>query len=189
MKKVFIIMMMALMSLGAQAQEQLVFEQVVTKDGKSSEQIYDVIKRWIATTYKSAKDVIQLDSPNKELTLKAKIEYKEKSMTWAAASGYIDYTVDFLIKDNRFKVIIGPFSHVSTHYKWGAEWSNGILYKGEPNDELFEKLGIKKIARKQYREIDKRVKPLTQKEIETIMYSLLNKLDNVAESNDKDWDF
>lgn len=101
-------------------------------------------------------------------------------MTWAAASGYIDYTVDFLIKDNRFKVIIGPFSHVSTHYKWGDQWSNGLLYKGEPNDELFETLGIKKIARKQYREIDKRVKPLTKTEIETIMYSLLNKLDNDA---------
>lgn len=189
MKKVLIVFMMALMSLGAQAQEPLVFEQVVTKEGKTAEQIYDLVKRWIASTYKSAKDVIQLDTPNKELTLKAKIEYKEKSMTWAAASGYIDYTVDFLIKDNRFKVIIGPFSHVSTHYKWGDQWSNGLLYKGEPNDELFETLGIKKIARKQYREIDKRVKPLTKTEIETIMYSLLNKLDDNAESNDKDWDF
>lgn len=189
MKKVFIVLMMALFSLGSQAQEPLVFEQVVTKEGKTAGELYSLIKRWVATTYKSAKDVIQLDTQDKEITLKAKIEYQEKSMTWAAASGFIDYTVDFLIKDNRFKVIIGPFSHVSTHYKWGAEWSNGILYKGEPNDELFEKLGIKKMARKQYREIDKRVKPLTQKEIETIMYSLLNKLDNVAESNDKDWDF
>lgn len=78
MKKVLIVFMMALMSLGAQAQEPLVFEQVVTKEGKTAEQIYDLVKRWIASTYKSAKDVIQLDTPNKELTLKAKIEYKEK---------------------------------------------------------------------------------------------------------------
>lgn len=189
MKKVFIMLAMAFMSLGVQAQEPLVFEQVVTKEGKNAEEIYNLVKRWIAVTYNSAKDVIQLDSPNKELTLKAKIDYKENSMTWAAASGYIDYTVDFLIKDNRFKVIIGPFSHVSTHYKWAKEWSNGILYKGELTDELLDSIGIKRIARKQYKAIDKRVRPLTRTEIETIMFSLLNKLDDLNKSEDKDWDF
>lgn len=189
MKKVFIVLMMALFSLGSQAQEPLVFEQVVTKEGKTAGELYSLIKRWVATTYKSAKDVIQLDTQDKEITLKAKIEYQEKSMTWAAASGYIDYTVDFLIKDDRFKVIIGPFSHVSTHYKWGKEWSNGVIYKGEITDELLNQIGIKKIARKQYREIDKRVRPLTKTEIEKIMYSLINKLDNVEKSDEKDWDF
>ena len=182
-------MMMALMSLGAYAQEPLVFNQVISKEGKTSDQLYDLIKKWTVVTYKSAKDVIQLDSPGKELTLKARIDFKVNNMTWAAASGYIDYTVDFLIKDNRFKVIIGPFTHVSTHYKWGPQWSNGILYKEEPNNELFEKIGIKKLARKQYREIDERVRPLTKKEIETIMYSLLNNLDNMEKLGNNDWDF
>ena len=77
---------MALMSLHANAQDPLVFEQVVTKEGKNAEEIYNLIKRWVAITYNSAKDVIQLDNPNKEITLKAKIDYKESSMTWAAAS-------------------------------------------------------------------------------------------------------
>lgn len=189
MKKIIIMFVMALMSLHANAQDPLVFEQVVTKEGKNAEEIYNLIKRWVAITYNSAKDVIQLDNPNKEITLKAKIDYKESSMTWAAASGYIDYTVDFLIKDNRFKVIIGPFTHISTHIRWGKEWSNGMLYKGELTDELLDSIGIKKIARKQYRAIDKRVRPLTKSEIETIMLSLLNKLDDSTQSNDKDWDF
>ena len=189
MKKIAFIFISVLMSMQVCAQEPLVFEQVVTKDGQNAEQIYELIKRWIATSYNSAKDVIQLDNPNKELTLKAKIDYKENSMTWAAASGYIDYTVDFLIKDNRFKVIIGPFAHVSTHYKWGKEWSNGLLYKGELSDELLDSIGIKKIARRQYKAIDKRVRPLTKTEIEKIMFSLLNKLDNLGKSDDKDWDF
>lgn len=189
MKKIITLIVWVLMGLNCQAQEPLVFEQVITKEGKTAEEIYNLIKRWVATSYNSAKDVIQLDNPSKEITLKAKIDYKESSMTWAAASGYIDYTVDFLIKDNRFKVIIGPFSHVSTHLKWGKEWSNGLLYKGELTDELLDSIGIKKIARKQYKAIDKRVRPLTKNEIETIMFSLLNKLDDSTGSNDKDWDF
>lgn len=189
MKKVFIVLMMALLSLGIQAQEPLVFEQVITKEGKTAGELYSLIKRWVATNYKSAKNVIQLDTQDKEIMLKPKIDFQEKSLTWAAASGYIDYTVDFLIKDDRFKVIIGPFSHVSTHYKWGKEWSNGVIYKEEITDELLDNIGIKKIARKQYRAIDKRVRPLTKNEIETIMYSLINKLDNVEKSDEKNWDF
>ena len=100
-------------------------------------------------------------------------------MTWAAASGFINYTVDFLIKENRFKVVIGPFYHVSTHYKWGDQWSNGVLYKDELTNEFLDKIGIKKLARKQYRAVDERVRPLTKIEIENIMHSLLSELDEL----------
>ncbi len=189
MKRLIILFVLALMMSNIRAQEALVFETVINKEGQTTEDLYNLIKRWIAHNYNSAKDVIQLDNPNKELTLKAKINYEEKNMTWAAASGYIDYTVDFLIKDNKFKVIIGPFSHTSTHIKWGKEWSNGLLYKDELTDELFEKIGVKKIARKQYREVDKRVQPLAKKEIEQITLSLANEVDNLEKSKKDDWDF
>ena len=42
-----------------QAQEPLVFEQVVTKESKNATELYDLIKRWVALNYNSANDVIQ----------------------------------------------------------------------------------------------------------------------------------
>lgn len=189
MKKTILLLMMALLCLCVRAQEPLVFNQVIEKEGKTSEQLYSLIKKWVTVSYKSAKDVIQLDEPGKELTMKAKIDFKVRNLTWAAASGYIDYTVDFLIKDNRFKVIIGPFSHVSTQLEWGAAWSNGIVYKEKPDDKTFEKIGVKKIARRQYRAIDERVRPVIINEIETIVHSLIDYLDNRGKPGNDEWDF
>ncbi len=189
MRKFILLIVVSLMGGIAMAQEPLIFEHVVTKEGKTAKDFYETIKRWTATRYTSAQDVIQLDNPDKEITLKAVIPFEVNSLTWHAASGYISYTVDFLIKDNRFKIIIGPFIHVSTEPRFGKDWSNGVVYKDSLTNDFLKSIGHGGLKKKQYRAIDKRVRPLTRIEIESITSSLIQELENVGVKRKNDWDF
>lgn len=75
--------------------------KVVEWPGKSSVEILDELRIWTASTFNSAKDVIQLDKEGRFI-VKGVDNYS------VAGSGLytLSYTVDFQIKDEKFRYII-----------------------------------------------------------------------------------
>lgn len=186
MKKIVFVLAMMMAVSYAMAQEPLSYSEVIQQEGKSSSEIYKSVKKWFAKTFRSAQDVIQYDGAGEEVSGKAVIVYEEKSMTWAAASGLIYYNIEVKVKDGRFKVVIDNFIHKSTHPTWGEKWSNGLVYGNELTDDQLKAIGHGGLAKKQYRAIDKRVKPLCFNEIASLVASLKTFMSEEQKEND-DW--
>lgn len=184
MKKVFVLMAVITASFCAMAQEPLSYTEVIQQQGKSSSEIYKQVKKWFAVTFKSAQDVIQYDGAGEEITGKAAIVYDEKSMTWAAASGLIYYNIEVKVKDGRFKFTMDNFIHKSTHPTWGEKWSNGLVYKNMPSDEELKAIGHGGLAKKQYKAIDERIRPLCFKEIAGLVASIKAYMEKQQQEDD-----
>jgi hypothetical protein len=83
------------------------FSDVVTADSVSQIDLYQNAKRWFVTTYKSAKDVIQLDDKETgEIIGKGvfKIDYFQRKPS-------IYHTISIKVKDGRYKYTITDLSY------------------------------------------------------------------------------
>jgi hypothetical protein len=76
------------------------YYKIIKVDSLSKEQIYDRSKEWIALNYKSANDVIQLDTENKIIVKGVfKIPYLNSEQIY-------NHSLIFSFKDSRYKVDI-----------------------------------------------------------------------------------
>ena len=187
MKKVLFLLLLVIFSSNAYSQEPMAFSEVIQQEGKSASDLYKVVKKWFAVTFVSAQDVIQYDDAGNEITGKARISYECKNLTWAASSGFISYMVDVRVRDGRLKVVISDFIHQSTDLRFGKEWSNGVVFKELPTDEQLKALGHGGLAKKQYKAIDKRVRPLCIQETASLVASLKNYLLKNKVEVEEDW--
>lgn len=173
----------------AQTQSALSFSEVIQQEGKNPEQIYSELRNWFVRTFTSSQDVIQYEQENKTISAKATFPYICRSLTWSASSGYVSYNIYIRIKDGRFKITIDNFIHHSTDPNFGDAWSNGLVYKDELSDEELKQLGFKALMRKQYKAIDKRVRPLCYEESAKLLVSLKDFLENSKNMQDIDDDW
>ena len=94
------------------AQEKLSFSEVIPVDSVNKTQIYAMVRGWVATTYNSAQDVIQMDDKDAGIIIcSALFEYSYGKLRYAAYEGAIDYTLKIQIKDGRFKGELSNFIH------------------------------------------------------------------------------
>ena len=92
----------------------------------SKEEIYNKIKEWVAINYKSAQDVIQLDSKDK-IIIKGNISYNYQGETKDAPlfDLRLDNTMIFSIRDNKYKIDFTPTKAIR---KQGGTTVNDWLY-------------------------------------------------------------
>ncbi|MCK9203427.1 MAG: DUF4468 domain-containing protein [Bacteroidales bacterium] len=94
----------------------ITYTEVVQVPGKTKDEIYFASKTFIATTFRSAKDVIQLDDKeNGELIVKG--NFKEcvgmSMRSWGNCDQIVSFTLNIQTKDGRFKYKIDNFQHES----------------------------------------------------------------------------
>ncbi|MBX2969410.1 MAG: DUF4468 domain-containing protein [Cyclobacteriaceae bacterium] len=75
------------------------YTKVVQVEGVTKDELYLRAKKWFVTTYKSAKDVIQLDDKESG-TIVGKGNFR---ITYYAREPLIDHTISISVKDGRFK--------------------------------------------------------------------------------------
>jgi hypothetical protein len=83
------------------------YSEVVQVDSTTKSSLYKKAKRWFITTYKSAKDVVQLDDQESgEITGKGsfKISYYTREPN-------ISHTISVYVKDGRYKYLITQLSY------------------------------------------------------------------------------
>jgi len=80
---------------------------IVQVDSISKNTLYLRAKQWFVKTYKSAKDVIQLDDKeNGEITGKGNFQ-----ISYYTRDSYINHTVSIYVKEGRYKYIITQFTY------------------------------------------------------------------------------
>lgn len=129
MKLRFIVIILFFVSYHLQGQERLLnilplvdglvtYTGVIRVDSISKDELYGRAKRWFITTYKSPKDVIELDDKEDgEIIGKGTIR-----IVYYFRDPYIDHTISIATKDNRFKYIITDLTYSeNSHSKFKIE--------------------------------------------------------------------
>lgn len=112
MKKVFLSIFIMLISVTVFAQENLSFAKVIPVEGANKEEIYATIRAWVASSYKSANTVIQMDDKDAGLIVcNALFRYSYERPMYAAYEGTINYILKLQIKDGRFRAEMTNFYH------------------------------------------------------------------------------
>lgn len=112
MKHLFSLLLATLLSVSAFAQEKLTFSEVIPTENLSKMDIYAALRGWVATSYNSAQDVIQMDDKDTGIIIcSALFEYSYGKLQYKAYEGVIKYTLKLQIKDGRFKAEMGNIIH------------------------------------------------------------------------------
>lgn len=149
--------MALLIAAMVQAQDPVACSEVIQMEGLSQREIYNTAKNWLITSFKSAKDVIQMDDVEGGLIIgKGSTDYKNKSITYAASSGYISFVIKIQARDGRFKITVSDYRHTSTHSQYGDFWSMGLITdqpfdgKGKQGLKVYEDVYPKSITHCSY---------------------------------------
>lgn len=123
-------MFLAIMALNSYSQEEAIkFSEVVNEEGKTVQELYPIIKAWIASSFKSANDVIQMDDPNNGIII-CKCVFKyiyPGGIKYANMDGYVTYTLKLQVRDGRYKINIEDFLHRSGAVQFTEHWSMGLI--------------------------------------------------------------
>lgn len=112
MKHLICILFAALISVSTFAQEKLTFSEVIPVENLNKADIYAALREWVATSYKSAQDVIQMDDKDAGIIIcSALFEYSYGKLQYKAYEGVIKYTLKLQIKDGRFKAELSNIIH------------------------------------------------------------------------------
>lgn len=129
MKK-FLFFMLMIFSLNVMAQEKPIqCDSVIQAKDKTAEQIYTNVKVWLATTFNSANDVIQMDDPENGIIIcKGAFEYKAPGgLSYRYIDGWVNYTLKIQIREGRFKISMGSFMHETSNFEYKKTWSFGLI--------------------------------------------------------------
>ena len=150
MKKLILVLFTAFAVSNSYAQSSAITE-VVPVEGASKTELYNRAKLWFAKTFKSAKDVIQLDDKeNGQIIGNGAISYSAPAgIPGYNFSGYFYFTVTVEVKDNRFKYTFENFRHEAN--KDG--YSGGSFEIEKPSGLFFTKGGWRKIKDQCYEDI------------------------------------
>jgi hypothetical protein len=104
-KKIMFILVIVISTISLKSQTwpidektgEIVFTEVIQMDSLSKDQVYAIVKEWIAVTYKDASEVIQMDDKESgKLICKAVIPVVIHSLG-ARDAGVVKYDLTFLI--------------------------------------------------------------------------------------------
>lgn len=121
MKKAFLVLLSTLILNGMYAQDKLLgilplkdgkvtYTNVIQVDSFSKDELYKRAKRWFIDTYKSGKDVIQLDDKeNGEIVGKGFFEETWMVTFYAGQNVNVWQTIKIHMKDGRYKYEISDF--------------------------------------------------------------------------------
>jgi len=88
----------------------VVYGKVVIADGVSKDELFNRAKRWVALTYKSANDVIQLsDKDAGSLVAKGTILVPFPYNGFVKTDSYLNHTLTIDIKDGKYRYELNDF--------------------------------------------------------------------------------
>ena len=123
-------LIIAFFTIGAFAQgNPIKFDKVIQAEGKNVSVLYPTIRAWVATTFNSAQDVLQMDdAQNGIIICKGNFSYRApEGMNYRYADGIINFTLKVQVRDGRYKVTMSDFIHKSTNINGKKFWSAGLI--------------------------------------------------------------
>lgn len=173
--KIIYLPLMMLTSIIGFAQESYDFEKIIESKGENKSEIFIKMNEWVASTYNSANDVIQMsDKDAGKLIIKGLKKYRSTKFGYGCYEGLIKYTMKIDVKDEKVRVILTDFIHESIN---NPACGMGLI----TTKELHTEKGI----RKKYNNfIWDDIKAELNDEFKILTISILEKLKN---SQDEEW--
>jgi hypothetical protein len=168
--KTYLLLVLILVKFNLAFAQEIKFEEVIQVDSAlSKSSLFKVGKLWLNDTYKSGKDVIQMEDENAGIILgKAVIKYTPTFYSASVpATGYINYTIKLSFKNGRYKYEIYDFIHEGSTNEYGQNGSLGLINDGE------KYLGNSSVFSKGYRD---KVNEDTQKRIKSQIPLIISSL-------------
>lgn len=140
MKKTILLALFGLSSLVGRSQQNFKWEKVDTVN-KTKSELYSDTKMFIAQEWKSAKDVIQNDDKESGMILVKGTTKESVVYMMGFHEFYFSYTVKFMVKDGKHKIMIDNVGCVSHTAK-----VNGKIAVGYPTlvgDNYPEEKGVR----------------------------------------------
>lgn len=113
MKRYLFILVANLMVLTINAQKDFQWD-VVDSVAKAKDQLYSETKSFISEYWKSAKDVIQNDDKDGGIILVKGVSIQEVNFAMNPHTYIYSYTVKFMVKDNKFRIVISDVQNTSS---------------------------------------------------------------------------
>lgn len=123
-------LIIAFFTIGAFAQgNPIKFDKVIQAEGKNVSVLYPTIRAWVATTFNSAQDVLQMDdAQNGIIICKGVFDYRAPGgVTFRYIDGWVHYTLKIQVRDGRYKVTMSNFTHEASSLEWKSTWSFGLI--------------------------------------------------------------
>lgn len=132
MKKTILSIVLSLLtSFSIFGQNPLEYSRVVKIDSVSAGELFSRAKIWIALTYKSAQDVIQL-SENNHIIIKAKFSPENTKLNFMTFSvNDVDYCLEIETRDGRFRAAMHTITLCSRINQQPKSLEFGILQNEE----------------------------------------------------------
>jgi hypothetical protein len=165
-----------LLSVSLFAQKPLEFNSIVKVEGVTKNDIYVQVNDWLATTFNSANDVIQMaDKDAGKFIAKGQVNYSIGKMMYNCTDGALRFTIKVSVRDNKFRFILTQISHKS--------YGNSNCEFGTVTDaELFQiKGGGKKWRNKVWVDIKSKANDLHK----NLLSSITDKVNKF--NKDEDW--
>jgi hypothetical protein len=114
MKKLLVLtlVLVSLISYGQTEGTPLSYSKVIEIPNTPKNQLYDMCKQWLASSYKSLNNVSQLDDKENGIFIgKGNMSWYSEVFSMQCSTGSIDYQIKLQVKDNKLKIELGNFEH------------------------------------------------------------------------------
>jgi hypothetical protein len=103
-----------LLSVSLFAQKPLEYDSIIEVEGITKNDIYVQVNDWLATTFNSANDVIQMaDKDAGKFIAKGQVSYSFGKPLYNCTDGVLSFTIKVSIRDDKFRFIFTQISHKS----------------------------------------------------------------------------
>jgi hypothetical protein len=186
MKKISTILIVLLATVSALAQEPLEYSEVIQAEGRSAEQIYETLQRWVATSWKFPSAAKRYQADNKEIIIDGIFGFESKSFSTTAYSGDVEYNVDIQVREGRLKATMSNFRHTRVRSKVKPL---GTVYKEDLTKEQYKEGGHGDIftTRSVYNGVMKSIREKAEKEWEKIKLGIKAGLVSSVQKEEADW--
>lgn len=145
MKKIVLTLILVLTYVLSQGQSSYKIEKL-DSIGKTKTQLYSDTKMFISETWKSAQNVIQNDDKDGGMILIKGMTKQMVKIGMSVNEFYYSYTVKFLIKDGKYKIIIENVNYSSGPSPAWDRYADGLnvqdIYQGVWKVGIYEKQWI-----------------------------------------------
>lgn len=179
MKKLFFGVLFTLLVFIGYSQEFSI-TKVITAEGKNAVDMYGAAKDWIVRSFPTPQKVIQVDDPSRNyIACRGTMEYSKGFMTYAAYTGYVEYTLIIESRDGRIRVQITNVSHRNVP-PGSASCSLGLILA---TDKQFTKGALKGYNNNVCKDIKEKITKLS----ENIFLSIEEHIKSSSSPQNEDW--
>ena len=186
MKKTLTMIVMFLATLCASAQEPFEISDVIKAEGRTADQIYETLQRWVASSWKYPQAVKKYEAGGKEIMIDGSLKFELGSFALMAYRGFIDYTLDIRVREGRLKVTM---TNVRNNILSSKVRPLGIIYARDLTKDEYKNVGMSKmeITYSGYNKATGKIRELAKEEFTEMISHIKLGLESQKVKEEEDW--